>query len=370
MLRSPTSPAARTVGVLLVALVGGLAATLVANGNPPNMGVCGACFLRDAGAALGLVAPGPKGGPACIRPELVGLVLGATGLAVARGRFVARSGSHAASRLTLGFFMGVGALVFLGCPFRMLQRLGGGDGSALAGLAGFVPGVLLARRFERAGYTVGRTSPAPAAVGLQGPVAFVLLLVAAEAAFLAGPRPTGGGPPLRAPAALALGVGLAAGALLSATGFCVVSAARAVLDRPRGMLLAAGALVAAYAATALATGTFSFGFRGSPLAHGDVLWSALAMALVGLAGAFAGGCPVRQLVLTGEGNGDGFVTTVGILLGTVVAHGVGAASSPAGTTPPGRVLVVLGLVWALLHGALVTASARRSAAAGAAPGPA
>jgi YedE family putative selenium metabolism protein len=286
--------------VLLVAAVGGLAALLVAQGNPPNMGVCGACFLRDAGAALGLVAPGPKGSPACVRPELVGLVLGALGLALARGRCVARSGSHAASRLTLGFFLGVGALVFLGCPFRMLQRLGGGDLSALAGLAGFVPGVLVARRFERAGYTVGKTSPAPRAVGLQGPVAFLLLLVAAEAAWLVGPRPTSGGPPLRAPAALALGVGLAAGALLSATGFCVVSAARAVLDRPRGMLVAAGALIAAYAAVALATGTFRLAFSGSPLAHDDVLWSALSMALVGLAGAFAGGCPVRQLVMTGD----------------------------------------------------------------------
>ena len=45
----------------------------------------------------------------------------------------------------------------------------------------FVPGVLLGLAFERKGYSAGRTQPAPASVGLQGPVLFLLLLVVAEA---------------------------------------------------------------------------------------------------------------------------------------------------------------------------------------------
>ena len=363
LLRGAASGRRRAVGIALVAAVGAAAAALVAAGNPGNMGLCGACFLRDLGGALGLITPGPKGRPAAVRPELVGVVLGALGLAVARGRFVARSGSHAASRFVLGVWMGIGALVFLGCPFRMLQRLGGGDGNALVGLAGFVPGVLLGLAFERKGYSVGRTQPAPAAVGLQGPAIFLLLLVAAELGWLgAAPRPTSGGPPPRAPAALALGIGLAAGAVLSATGFCAVNAARQVVTRPRGMLFAALAFVGAYAAVALATGRFSAGFAGQPAAHQDALWNALPLAMVGFAGALAGGCPVRQVVLTGEGNGDAFLATCGILVGGVVAHGVGAVSTADGSTPAGRLLVGVGCVWTLAYAALATRAARRAAA--------
>jgi YedE family putative selenium metabolism protein len=361
LLRGAASPRRIAFGVALVALVGAGAAALVAAGNPGNMGLCGACFLRDLGGAVGLIAPGPKGRPAVVRPELVGVVLGALGLALARGRFTARSGSHAASRFVLGLWMGLGALVFLGCPFRMLQRLGGGDANALVGLAGFVPGVLLGLAFERKGYAVGRTQRAPAVVGLQGPLLFLLLLVVAEAGGLAAaPRPTSGGPPPRAPAATALGIGLAAGAILSATGFCAVNAAREVVTRPRGMLLAAVALVAAYAAVAAATGGFAAGFAGQPVAHADALWNVLPMALVGLAGALGGGCPVRQLVLTGEGNGDAFVTSCGILVGGVVAHGIGAVSTADGSTAPGRAVVAIGLVWTAGYGLVAVAAARRA----------
>jgi hypothetical protein len=245
----------------------------------------------------------------------------------------------------------------------MLQRLGGGDGNALVGLAGFVPGVLLGLAFERKGYTAGRTQPAPAAVGLQGPVLFLLLLVVAEAGGLvAAPRPTSGGPPPRAPAALALGIGLAAGAILSATGFCAVNAARQLVTKPRGMLFAAVALVAGYAAVAAATGRFSAGFAGQPVAHQDALWNALPMLLVGLAGALGGGCPVRQVVMAGEGNGD----VRGDLRHPrrrVVAHGVGAVSTADGATPAGRVLVGVGLAWTVAYGLWATIAARRGASA-------
>jgi len=362
VLRAPSSRRALVVAIVGVALVGAAAAALVAAGNPGNMGVCGACFLREAGGALGLIAPGPKGRPAAIRPELVGIVLGAFALAVARGRFTGRSGSHAGSRLVLGFWMGLGAMVFLGCPFRMLQRLGGGDANALVGLAGFVPGVLLGLAFERKGYTVGKTQPAPRIVGLQGPLVFLVLFVVAEAGGLMGPRPTAGGPPARAPAALALAIGLAAGAVLSATGFCVISATRQWVTRPKGMLLAALAFVAAYAAVAAATGRFQAGFDGQPVAHTEGLWNALPLLLVGLAGALAGGCPVRQLVMTGEGNADAFVACVGVLLGGVTAHGLAAVSTGAGSTPAGRMAVAIGLVWTVAYGAFVVVAARRGAA--------
>src|SRR5438105_1978040 len=67
---------------LACAGVGILAWGLVVLGNPGNMGLCGACFLRDTAGALGLFH---ADGPRIFRPELVGLVLGA---------FLLRLGQH------------------------------------------------------------------------------------------------------------------------------------------------------------------------------------------------------------------------------------------------------------------------------------
>ncbi len=337
------------VALGLCAAVGVAAALLVAAGNPGNMGICGACFLRDLSGALGLIEK-----PRVFRPEAAGIVLGAFGWVLLRGRLSARSGSHAAARFLLGAAMGLGALVFLGCPFRLLQRLGGGDGNALVGAAGLVAGAGLGVLVEGRGYSVGKTSPAPVPVGLLGPFAAALLL----ALFLAGGVLLGPGAgaaegPPHAAWGIALGIGLGAGAALSATGFCAVSASRQVFRGPRRMLLAAAVLVAAYAAASAATGRFKAAFEGQPVAHAEHLWNFLAPALVGLAGALAGGCPVRQMVMAGEGNGDALVAVAGIASGGALAHSLGVVSSPQGTTPAGRWFVAVALPLVLLYGFLV-----------------
>ncbi|MGH7163419.1 MAG: YedE family putative selenium transporter, partial [Planctomycetota bacterium] len=133
MLRDERPFASTWPALLLVALVGVAAALLVVAGNPGNMGICGACFLRDLAGALGLF---PPPGPRIFRPEVTGVIAGASLLAFARRRFAARSGSHAVARFAFGVVMAFGALVFLGCPFRMLQRIGGGDANAFVGAAG------------------------------------------------------------------------------------------------------------------------------------------------------------------------------------------------------------------------------------------
>ncbi|MCK6481924.1 MAG: YedE-related selenium metabolism membrane protein [Planctomycetes bacterium] len=333
---------------------------LVAAGNPGNMGICGACFLRDLAGSLGLYAKGPQ----VFRPEAAGLVLGAFAWMAVRGRFVARSGSHAASRFLLGVAMGLGALVFLGCPFRMAQRLGGGDLNAAVGAAGFVAGVGAALLLERRGYTVGRTAPAPAAVGLLAPFAALLLLgLFLAGGVLLGPGPGAAEGPPRAAWGMALAVGLGAGAALSATGFCLVSAARQVFGGPRPMLLAAGMLVLSYGAVLGAKGLGKWGFEGQPVAHAEHLWNFLALLLVGSAGALAGGCPVRRRVMAGEGNGDALVGVAGIAAGGALAHGLGVVSSPAGTTPAGRAVVAVGIPLVLLHGFLVARANRAGGAA-------
>jgi hypothetical protein len=349
VLRGDATLGRRCAGLLLAAGVGVAAAALVALGNPGNMGICGACFLRDTAGALGLQAKGP----AIFRPEVAGIVLGALGWSAATGRGIGRSGSHAGSRFVLCVFMAIGALVFLGCPFRMLQRLGAGDLTAWAALPGFVAGVGAGLWFERKGYSIGKTAPAPLAVGLVGPALAVLLLVLFVARTLAGPGPGDAGPPAHAPWLVALGIALAAGAALSANGFCAVSAARQVFRGPRWMLAGAAALVAGYAATVLVTGKPAFGAQ--PVAHGDWLWNALGLGLAGLCGALAGGCPVRQVVMAGEGNADAFVGVAGLVAGGALAHTLGLASvaasevSAGGATPAGQIALAAGYAFALLY---------------------
>ena len=104
-------------------IIGVIASLLVFFGNPSNMGFCIACFLRDTAGGLGLHRAAAV---QYIRPEIIGLVLGAFVMSVATKEFRAKAGSSPATRFVLGAFVMIGALAFLGCPLRMVLRLGGG----------------------------------------------------------------------------------------------------------------------------------------------------------------------------------------------------------------------------------------------------
>ena len=84
--------------VILTGLVVGLAAVLLAKmGNPGNMGFCIACFIRDiAGGVKMHTAPVVQ----YIRPEIIGIVLGAMAMALVGGEFKAQGGSAPVSRFT------------------------------------------------------------------------------------------------------------------------------------------------------------------------------------------------------------------------------------------------------------------------------
>ena len=46
----------------------------------------------------------------------------------------------------------IGALMFLGCPLRMMIRIGGGDLNAIVGLVGFVVGIFIGTLFLKKGF--------------------------------------------------------------------------------------------------------------------------------------------------------------------------------------------------------------------------
>ena len=141
--------------VVIAGAVVGLAAVVLTHlGNPANMGFCIACFLRDITGAVGMHGAAKV---QYVRPEIIGLVLGAFIMSVATKEFRAKAGSSPATRFVLGAFVMIGALAFLGCPLRMVLRIGGGDLNAVVGLVGLHPGHLhrhpvpQARLFPEAG---------------------------------------------------------------------------------------------------------------------------------------------------------------------------------------------------------------------------
>ena len=87
----------------------------------------------------------------------------------------------------------------------------------------------------------------------------------------------------------------------------------------------------------VANGSFHLGFSGQPIAHSQHLWNILGMYVVGFAAVLAGGCPLRQLILAGQGSSDSAVTFLGMLIGAAFAHNfglVGAAAKAATETEP------------------------------------
>jgi YedE family putative selenium metabolism protein len=343
--------------------IGVLAPLLQRWGNPPNMGICVACFERDIAGALGLHRAAAV---QYLRPEIMGFVLGAMIAALIYREFKPRAGSAPIIRFFLGMFAMVGALAFLGCPWRALLRLAGGDLNALLGLAGLALGVGIGVQFLKAGYSLGRNHAAPAAVGWIMPATMVGLLVLAIArpVFTEGGAiyaSTSGPGSMHAPLLISLGVGLLIGFLAQRTRFCTMGAIRdVILMGDTHLLSGVGALVVAAIITNLALGQVKVGFAAQPVAHSAYLWNVAGMTLAGLAFALAGGCPGRQLFLSGEGDGDAAIFVLGMISGAAFAHNFGLAGQPdaivdgslkvGGISPAGMWAIGLGLLVCLALG--------------------
>jgi len=346
--------------ILTGAVTGILAPILVKLGNPGNMGVCMACFVRDISGALGLQRAASV---QYLRPEVLGLALGATLAALLFGEFRARAGSAPMVRFVLGMLGMIGALVFLGCPWRAYLRLSGGDWNAIFGILGLVIGVAIGIQFLKMGFSLGRSSQrAPASTGWVFPILIVglllLLVLAPQFGRDADGNPTGpiffsaAGPgAMHAPLLISLVVGLVIGALAQRSRFCTIAGIRdTILMRDTHFASGILALVVFAFVTNLVLGQFKPGFEGQPVAHSNALWNFGGMVLAGLAFTLAGGCPGRQIILAGEGDGDAAMLVMGMLVGAGFAHNFNLASSPAGPSPYGPAVVILGLIIAAFIG--------------------
>ena len=258
------------LGVIIAGAAVGLAALiLTALGNPTNMGFCIACFLRDISGAVGLHSAAKV---QYVRPEIIGLVLGAFIMSVASKEFKARAGSSPAIRFVLGAFSEEG------------------------------PGSM------------------------------------------------------RAPFWIALVIALVVGALAQKSRLCMVGGLRdAFMLKDFHLLYGFVAIFVVMLVGNLAMGKFHLGFALQPIAHSAHLWNLLGMVLVGWGSVLLGGCPLRQLILAAQGNGDSAVTVFGMLVGAALAHNFGLAGNPdskseagelivGGISTAGKIAVVLGLV--------------------------
>ncbi len=293
-------------------IIGVIAASLVYFGNPKNMGFCIACFLRDTSGALGFHRTLPV---QYIRPEIIGIVIGSLACALGKKEFSAKGGSAPMTRFVLAICVMIGCLMFLGCPFRMILRLAGGDLNAVVGPVGFICGIC------------------------------------AEIFFLFFTEPEIGPGAMHASVWLSLAAGVVVGALAQRTRLCMVGGIRdTILFKETRLLWGFIAILIAALVMNLilgsVTGTpfFNLSFEAQPVAFNDGLWNFLGLFTVGFGCCLLGGCPLRQLVMSGEGNTDSAVVVVGLMAGAAICHNFGLASSAEGPTSYGKIAVIVSII--------------------------
>jgi YedE family putative selenium metabolism protein len=328
------------------AIVGIISAALVYFGNPVNMGFCIACFIRDIAGGIGLHRAEVV---QYIRPEVIGLILGASILALKNKEFAAKGGSAPFTRFLLAIAVMIGALMFLGCPLRMVLRIAGGDLNAIFGIAGFIVGIFIGVYFLNKGFNLKRSYKLPTLEGHLFPIAsiglFILLLAAPTFIFFSKEGPGSA----HAGVWLTLIAGLIVGAIAQRTRLCMVGGIRDLILFKDGYLISGFIAILVFTLIGnLFLGNFNIGFAEQPVAHIDGLWNFLGMVLVGWASVLLGGCPLRQLILSGEGNTDSAIAVIGMLVGAAICHNFGLASSPKGPTFNGQVAVVICFVVVLI----------------------
>jgi YedE family putative selenium metabolism protein len=245
-----------------------------------------------------------------------------------------------------------------------MLRLAGGDWNAILGIAGLIVGISIGVAFLRGGFNLGRSHPSRTVAGLAMPVMMFVLLILAflypqfdeegKAALFRSAK----GPGAASAAVVASTIaGLVIGFLAQRTRFCTVGGIRDVfLMRDFHLLSGVIAFLVAAFVLNMVYGQFHPGFtRGvndagailrQPAAHTTHWLNFGGMVLAGLSFTLAGGCPGRQVFLSGEGDGDAAVFVLGMLTGAAVAHNFMMVA----TQPSAPYILVIGLVLVMIIG--------------------
>lgn len=336
------------------AVCGLVAAALAYFGNPANMAICIACFVRDTAGALGMHQAEVV---QYARPEIIGIILGSFVISVATKEYRSTAGSSPMIRFVLGIVIMIGSLVFLGCPLRMILRMAAGDLNAYVALIGFVLGVATGAFALKKGFSLGRAHETNKTNGTILPILMTGILLLAVCTTLLKSSETGPGS-VHAPIIIALLGGLIFGIFAQKSRMCFAGSIRdVVLMKNFDLLTVIGGLFVVMLVFNVATGKFVVGFNTPGIiAHSQHLWNILGMYAVGFAAVLAGGCPLRQLVLAGQGSSDAAVTVLGLFFGATLCHNLGLASSGTAVnaetqelvmgaaTPNGKIAVIICII--------------------------
>jgi hypothetical protein len=327
-------------GLFLLGIIAGLSAMVLAiGGNPKNMAMCIACFIRDTSGAFKLHQAEVV---QYFRPEIVGIILGAFLVSLFSKEYRSTGGSAPAIRFLLGAIMVICALVFLGCPLRMVLRMSSGDISSYVGLVGFVLGVATGAFFLKKGFSLGRSYTVKKESGYVLPLlltsVFIIRLVV-PSLFAFSEKGPGS---MHAAVALSLGAGIVFGIIAQKSRMCFAGSVRdIILLKDFKLVSVIGGLFVVMLIFNIVHGDFKFVAYG-PIAHAQTVWNILSMYAVGLCAVLLGGCPLRQLVLAGSGSSDAIFTVVGMFVGAALAHNFSLAGAPASAATADKAAVAGG----------------------------
>ena len=210
----------------------------------------------------------------------------------------------------------------------MIIRMSAGDLNAWVALIGFILGVGTGVIALKKGFSLGRAHAANRMNGYVLPVLMAGILVLALATTLLKSSESGPGS-MHAPILMSLIGGLVFGAVAQKSRMCFAGSIRdVILMRNFDLLTIIGGFFVVMLVFNMATGRFAAAFdTPGIIAHSEHLWNILGMYAVGFAAVLAGGCPLRQLILAGQGSSDSAVTVLGMFAGAALAHNFGLAAS-------------------------------------------
>ncbi|MBP3660956.1 MAG: YedE-related selenium metabolism membrane protein [Oscillospiraceae bacterium] len=201
-------------------------------------------------------------------------------------------------------------------------------------------GIFIGTLFLNKGFSLKRAYDVGKAEGVVMPAIFGgLLLLFLLVPTLFKMSETGPGS-MQAPVIVAFVIALVVGALAQRGRLCMAGGIRdGIMFRDLKLLYGFVAIFLVALVGNLITNKFNLGFRSQPVAHSAHLWNFLGMLIVGWGSVLLGGCPLRQLILAGSGNGDSAVTVLGMMAGAAIAHNFGLAGSADSVNEAGEYIV-------------------------------
>lgn len=314
--------------ILFLGVLAGVVAIILAKGgNPKNMAICAACFIRDMAGAMRLHNAAVV---QYFRPEIVGIAVGAFIISLLNKEYKSSASTPVAlvTRFIGGITMMIGALVFLGCTTRMTLRMAAGDISAYVGLIGLFLGVGTGFFFLKNGYALPKKVEINKSIGAIFPAVMSILLVISVATpyFAASQKGPGS---MHAPFIVSLLGGITFGIVAQKTRMCFTGSFRNMIFMKNfEMIIPIAGMFFTVLIYNIVTKQFAFTPYGA-IAHNQNLWNILGLYVVGLAGTLIGGCPLRQIVLAGQGSIDSVVAVIGMFVGAAMAHNLKLAAAPS-----------------------------------------